>query len=345
MSKDVIEKPGHILVYKIVEHYESIRRKQLIELARKYYREIFGKEVSQDTVLNWIRELKSNDKRCRHPLLTSKAGYYRIKRKASHEGMKGLVNTIDQYLRLESLSRENRILSAEVRIRHTEKLKDRVIKPLMHALESLNFEEVRKEVLLEDLANHLPAGIKNPISLMRRIERKKRELERRKRELLKRIGDAIPELSEGFVAEGIARLLFDLMLGARHEADPASYVKENLRKSVRAARIEDGVFMPYLVYRFDSKKFEKNKIKIKIKNKTENKNKKSRTEDEMREFINEKIESAFRHLRPEDFEELRKIAKVEEEIKKLKDEMLKVLTELDAYEILPGACKYIENVQ
>jgi len=68
-------------------------------------------------------------------------------------------------------------------------------------------------------------------------------------------------------------------------------------------------------------------------------------EDEIREFVNEKIESVFRHLRPEDFEELRKIAKVEEEIKKLKDEMLKVLTELDAYEILPGACKYIENVQ
>ncbi|MBO8183075.1 MAG: hypothetical protein H0Z28_09830 [Archaeoglobus sp.] len=205
--------PGHILVYKIVEQYESIRRGQLIELVKKYYKEIFGKEVTRDAVINWIRELKTGDKRCRHPLLTSKAGYYRIKRRISHEGMKGLLNAIDQHLRLESLTRQNRILSAELRIRHTEKLKERVINPLIQALEFLNFEEVREEVLLEDLANHLPADIKNPVSLMKRIEGKRRELERRKREPERRIRDAIPDefAAKGFVAEGIARVFLDLI--------------------------------------------------------------------------------------------------------------------------------------
>ncbi|MBO8183076.1 MAG: hypothetical protein H0Z28_09835 [Archaeoglobus sp.] len=105
-----------------------------------------------------------------------------------------------------------------------------------------------------------------------------------------------------------------------------------MRKSIKAAKIENGgVFMPYLVYRFDSKKFQKNKIKIKNKN--------EKRKEEIKKEIENALESMFRQIEQKYFDEFRKIAKLEEEIKRLKVEMLKALNELSAYEILPGACK------
>jgi len=349
MSKDVIEleKTEHVLIYKIVEQYKSIKRKSLIALVTKYYETIFGKKVSEDAVINWIREItKSKDSRSKLPALISKSGYYSINGEVKIEpgGMRGIWEEIDQYLKI---YRENKIISDEIRVKHTEKIKERVVKPLIDWILSRNIappKDLMNDFLFEDLDNHIPIDLKNPKLILKEIDEANDELNRKEKEIKKDIENMVYEIIRnknlriaemdksirgvGWIPTSISEILFKWLKSTRREEiDKVISTLENfLENSLKSIKCEQtsvngekftSVFMPFLIYR-------------------------GKEDQEIEKLVAELFKDIIKSGEMKKIiEDMKELVRLEDKIKDLKQEMLNVLRELEAYEILPGACKYI----
>ncbi len=139
MSVDVsLEKAGHIVVYKIVEHYGEIKREEIIKLARTIYLELLDMVVSEDAIVNWIREIScSNDKRSKYGVIYSRAkGFYKVK-----EGVRVIPENKNIWDKVDIYLKTNVILDIpyERRVEHTKRIKQEILEPWIKLLKSLYF--------------------------------------------------------------------------------------------------------------------------------------------------------------------------------------------------------------
>ncbi len=194
-----LEKPEHIIVYKIVERYGRIKRAELIRQARRVTEDILRKvSVTDDIIKNNLRQITdSESKRSKLKVLVSERGYYTVKEGVKVEpdkSLRRLWEDVDKYLSLEV---ENTFVREELRIKHSQKIKERVIVPWLleyghDLLPEVYFDSelrekakfyassrvfgFRTDPYYEDLKNHLPKGI-DPFKVEKELEEGKKEIE------------------------------------------------------------------------------------------------------------------------------------------------------------------------
>mgnify|MGYP000114835094 CR=1 FL=1 len=365
MSKEVIlEKPEYIIIYKIVEYYKQAKRKDIIDLTKKIYRDLFERDVSDDAVINWIREITGfreeydEETGIRKPkpvqdirkkldiLKVRSGGIYEI-----YEGVKvipgnkNIWNEVDRYLKIR---RENRIISDELRVKHTERIKERIIRPWIEILENksiefrkyryyLSFKEIKLDPLYKDLGNHLPLDLEDPRDIADYIEERKNEFEKLKEELTKELKNILSEIFKerklkirieendiGWSPDALAGVIVDII--AYGSFDRLNFEKILKRVNISTVNVHGKRIQEFTLGRWI--------IVCKEEEEELSKENVARTiyeifsDDRVKKFVKENEKS---------------LKTILNEINENKEKLLKVLKELEAYEILPGVCKYLRG--
>ena len=359
-----LKKPEHVVIYKIVERYGRIKRAELIRQAKKVIEDILRRDVSvtDDAIINNLRQITdSESKRSKLKVLMSERGYYIVKEGVKVEpdkSLRGLWEDVDKYLSLEV---RDKFVREELRIRHTQKIKERVIVPWLleyghDSLPELYFDtELREKAKFyaksrrfgfrtdpyyEDLKNHLPEGI-DPFKVEKEMEEKEKEI------------DVLKFKMYPLIANLVRNRL------SKHGYTPGfslnnSMKSETLRKGdnyVLVDKFIDEFFSQYIITR--GRPNWKERVDI-VSNSIVFRTPRwytsapiysdpfvvaSNKEDLLRlkEIIIELCGELVRVYE----KELKKLLELTEEVFKLRNTLIRQLRELYLYEVLPGSCKYI----
>lgn len=372
MSKRVIEKPEHIIIYKIVEHYEYIKRKDIIELGKKIWSDLLGKEVSEGAIINHIREItRSKDKRSKDlAVIESRSGgmYKIIDGVEVTPENKNVWNEVDKFLKLkienERVRTENKIISMELRVSHTQKIRERVILPWIelediyarerreycerYGVESIS--DIKKDPLFKDLDNHIPPDLENPKKVYEKVKKREKELqtysknlrEKFERTVFKLIEDEnlkiakvnknLRPLGTGWIVHSISGLLFKWITRVKESEfeEILSYLERTMYEGLKHMQIQP----------FAPEPGGKSLTGVYIERLVY-------CDEEVSEGeMKKRAESLFlKIIRSDKTMELikntKELVEREKEIEKLKIRMVEILKDLENYEILPGPCKYI----
>jgi len=369
MSKDVtketehiiLEKTEHIIVYKIVEYYKQVKRKDIIDLTKKIYKDLFEREVSDDAVINWIREITGfreernertgnqelkpveNKRKKLKVLKVRSRGIYEVLNRIKVEpANKSIWDEVDRYLKLR---REDRIISEELRVKHTEKIKEKIIRPWIQLLEDENtrtltklwkgedsplykffeqdFSDIEKDPLYRDLDNHLPSNLDNPKRIWENIRGEEKKLVNLEKTLLEGLKNELTDiakernLKEGWYIENLANAILVLTEYGLTDFMNTNDILEwlNLETSNGEIEVYFGNIKAYVIFR--------------------GKNVDNRTISQaILDILNdERIRKIVMNCK--------RLRELRIKIGKMKEELLNILRELEAYEILPSICKYI----
>ncbi len=343
-----LEKAGHIIVYKIVEHYGEVKRDEIIKLAKTIYLELLNIEVSEDVIVNWIREITcSTDKRSKYGVIYPRAkGFYKVK-----EGIRVIPENKNIWDKVDIYLKTNVILDIpyERRVEHTKRIKQEVLEPWIKLLKPLYFytpmgilrvEERESEfdpinnanryygekfsfedhVLFEDLKNHIPMNLENPVELYKDFKYACLEFwdtfEETKGKFKKTIQEIINEFPEdikqGFSIDELTELLWLWYL--------PKYL-DRVKVKIDTSKVGGYTVVTFAEFTIFTGKLPNENVEVLLQWL-------ERIKQDRRfiEFKNTKFEAL--ETKVEELEEMRK-------------NILKILEKMSSYEVLPGKCEYL----
>ena len=363
-TKVTLKKPEHIVLYKIVERYGRIKRSELIRQAKRVVEAVLRRSVTDDIIRNNLREITdSKSKRSKLRLLTSEHGYYTIKEGTTVEPDKSLERLWGDVERYLSLEVESTFVREELRIRHTQKIKERVIIPWLleygqNLLPELYFDgELRERAefyakstrfgfrtdpYYEDLKNHLPEGI-DPFKVEKELKEKGIEIEKLKIEMYPWIANLVRSKLNKH--------------GFKTSEPPSSLIKpesEMLKKGDNYVLIDK--FIDEFLFQYihagglpnweervdilgNSVVFRTPRWYTSVPRYSDPLVIASSEEDLLR--LKEMVVQLCKKIERVQRRKFKELLELKEEENKLREILIKQLRELYLYEILPGACRYI----
>ncbi|AGB05278.1 hypothetical protein AciM339_1425 [Aciduliprofundum sp. MAR08-339] len=359
-NKVILEKEEHIIIYKIVQHYELISRRYLISLARKIFWEFYGTgtddKPSPDTIANRIREItgckkirsidkiegsKEEEKERKDTrvkkllpvLVQNPQGYYSLSPttivKVKNEK---LAKWVEDYLNVKI--KDNNVGNF-IRFNHTKRLKEEIISPWIKLLED-DFKwyeeymnefkrEIKSKPLYVDLKNHIPVKWRNaynPISIEERIEKNFTEYRKLHKSLLKEIVMGVKRLVSN---EEIEFYIDGLSRAIKdhlisERGEISGFIQVTPVYSKGERRYQIEYFVERPVYVIGYSKIGDNK-------------------NEILKILN----PIFNNSTINDIVEkhMGKLKSLKKQMYEGRKKLLEILKELERYEILPGVCKYM----
>lgn len=314
--------------------YGKDRRNNLIEGALQNAKELLERRVSRGKSETALRRMTKGDYKEKKPIfgrdkVSGKVSYYFIRPEievTAAEGLEGFWRETSAFLRKK---KEDKVITEALRVNHTEKIRERIIKPWLNECEGPTdvsrfsqsedrhyalFREVKEDPLFDDLRkSHLPNGI-NPFELRGGIDDLRKETYEQRGKVKSEIGEEIAEekLEEEPISQaGFPPACIDYYTQFSSSMDPLEHW--NLR--FEDDRVSWGTT---LIIKNAVSEEREGAFKTQFKGLAHN--------------IFDKFS--------DEFEEINRKKSAEREKKK---ELKSQLTELLTYEILPGSCKFLRG--
>ena len=221
---------------------------------------------------------------------------------------------------------------------HTNVLKKKIIKPLIEEFEEFeNFrfrlEKIKSDPLYEDLGNHIPSELEDPRAIIDHIEKREEESEKLRKKLTKELEDILNEIFRerklkirkedgiGWSPSALANVIADSITYGDYRYLNFKEIFEGIKME---EVIEDGKKI---------KEFGLGRIIARV----EEADKLSK-EDVAKEIYEILSDKRIKKL----LEEMKVLKDIYDEIHENERKLLKILNDLEAYEVLPGVCKYLK---
>lgn len=234
----------------------------------------------------------------------------------------------------------------ELRVKHTERIKERIIKPWAEILERKSiderkyyrsFSEIKSDPLYKDLRNHIPSDLEDPVTIAENIEEKGEKFEKLKKEATEQLENILAEIFKekglkirdkndiGWSAEALVGAMVDTIVYGSF--DRYSDFKEILKRiNANTVRRSGRLLKEFtfgagwiIVCEKEEEELDKEEVAITI----------------YEIFSDERIKNFAK--------EYKDLGTIFVEIGREKERLLGILKELEAYEILPGVCKYLQG--
>jgi len=332
----IIKNRLDIIIYEIIKYWgeNGIRKYALINEAERIANNILPDKRGWDTIRKRVDKLVKDGILIKEG--NRKKAVIKINPKVEvDETVKPFAEEVKKIIKLQ---REKKSIINELRVKHTEKIKERVIRPWIMILSkelkelekeldrigkhSESFKIIEEEVYYKDLDNHIPPKLENPKKIKRLIDEKEKEYRKLK------------EYLEYLKVEFTKAIYRELKLKLNDNIDIKFKIamKEQFGEIITKKREIDLNFDKILKSIEDildsNIPFEIMKVLAGSNQEQINR---------LKEFT-EKKGKVFKDKKQE-FE--KKLKSLQKDILMLKRELLNVLKELEAYEILPGVCKYL----
>ena len=220
---------------------------------------------------------------------------------------------------------------------HTNVLKKKIIKPLIEVFEKsensrFRLEKIKSDPLYEDLGNHISSELEDPRAIIDCIEKRKEEFKKLRKKLTKELEDILNEIFKerkltirkediGWISPSdLAGAIADIITYGNY---PLNFKDLEKSISVSEGKIKEfrlgGLIGGWIIARVE----EADKLS---------------KEDVAKEIYEILSDKRIKKL----LEEMKVLKDIYDEIHENERKLLKILNDLEAYEVLPGVCKYLK---
>ena len=212
-----------------------------------------------------------------------------------------------------------------------------MIKPLIEEFEKpenfrFRLEKIKSDPLYEDLGNHIPSGLEDPRAIIDRIEKRKEEFKKLREKLTKELEDILNEIfrerklkirkedSIGWSPSALANAIADSITYGDYRYLNFKEIFEGIKME---EVVEDGKKI---------KEFGLGRIIARVEE----------ADKLSKEDVAKEIYEILSDKRIKKLLEMKVLKDIYDEIHENERKLLKILKELEAYEVLPGVCKYLK---